>query len=61
MAWRVIALPTAAYQDVLRVPNYYCQGSAELVDGRGARHMNVGRGLACPRALIEVDAVGVQR
>jgi len=24
------------------VPNYYCQGSAELVDGRGARHMNVG-------------------
>jgi DNA invertase Pin-like site-specific DNA recombinase len=24
------------------VPNYYCQGPAELVDGRGARHMNVG-------------------
>src|SRR2546430_403604 len=24
------------------VPNYYCQGSAELVDGRGARHMNTG-------------------
>ena len=24
------------------VPNYYCQGSAELVDGRGSRHMNVG-------------------
>jgi len=24
------------------VPNYYCHGSAELVDGRGARHMNVG-------------------
>jgi DNA invertase Pin-like site-specific DNA recombinase len=24
------------------VPNYYCQGSAELVEGRGARHMNVG-------------------
>jgi len=24
------------------VPNYYCQGSAELVNGRGARHMNVG-------------------
>src|SRR4249920_158616 len=23
-------------------PGYYCQGSAELVDGRGARHMNVG-------------------
>ena len=24
------------------VPNYYCQGSAELVDGRGSRHMNLG-------------------
>jgi hypothetical protein len=24
------------------VPNYYCQGSAELVAGRGSRHMNVG-------------------
>ena len=24
------------------MPNYYCQGSADLVDGRGARHMNVG-------------------
>jgi DNA invertase Pin-like site-specific DNA recombinase len=24
------------------VPNYYCQGSAELVDGRGSRHLNVG-------------------
>jgi hypothetical protein len=24
------------------VPNYYCQGSAELVDGRGARHMSAG-------------------
>ena len=24
------------------MPNYYCQGSAELVDGRGSRHMNVG-------------------
>ena len=24
------------------VPNYYCQGSAELVGGRGARHMSVG-------------------
>src|SRR2546426_386468 len=23
-------------------PNYYCQAPAELVDGRGARHMNVG-------------------
>jgi hypothetical protein len=25
------------------VPNYYCQGSAELVNGRGAQHMSVGR------------------
>ena len=24
------------------VPNYYCQGPAELVGGRGARHMSVG-------------------
>jgi DNA invertase Pin-like site-specific DNA recombinase len=24
------------------VPNYYCQGSAELVNGRGSRHMNTG-------------------
>jgi DNA invertase Pin-like site-specific DNA recombinase len=24
------------------VPNYYCQGSAELVSGRGARHMSTG-------------------
>ena len=24
------------------VPNYYCHGSAELVNGRGARHMSVG-------------------
>jgi len=24
------------------VPNYYCQGSAELVDGRGVRHMSTG-------------------
>ena len=24
------------------VPNYYCQGSAELVDGRGARHISIG-------------------
>ena len=24
------------------MPNYYCQGSAELVDGRGARHMSAG-------------------
>jgi hypothetical protein len=24
------------------VPGYYCQGSAELVEGKGARHMSVG-------------------
>jgi DNA invertase Pin-like site-specific DNA recombinase len=24
------------------VPNYYCQGPGELVNGRGSRHMNVG-------------------
>ena len=34
------------------VPNYYCQGSAELVDGRGARHMNVG-GQAIDAAVAE--------
>jgi len=34
------------------VPNYYCQGSAELVDGRGARHMNVG-GQAIDAAVTE--------
>jgi hypothetical protein len=34
------------------VPNYYCQGSAELVEGRGARHMNVG-GLAIDTAVTE--------
>ena len=34
------------------VPNYYCQGSAELVEGRGARHMNVG-GLAIDAAVTE--------
>jgi DNA invertase Pin-like site-specific DNA recombinase len=34
------------------VPNYYCQGSAELVNGRGARHMNVG-GQAIDAAVTE--------
>jgi DNA invertase Pin-like site-specific DNA recombinase len=34
------------------VPNYYCQGSAELVNGRGARHLNVG-GLAIDAAVTE--------
>jgi DNA invertase Pin-like site-specific DNA recombinase len=35
------------------VPNYYCQGSAELVNGRGARHMSVG-GQAIDAAVAEV-------
>jgi DNA invertase Pin-like site-specific DNA recombinase len=34
------------------VPNYYCQGSAELVNGRGARHMSVG-GQAIDTAVAE--------
>src|SRR6266700_2427053 len=34
------------------VPNYYCQGSAELVDGRGARHMSTG-GQAIDAAVAE--------
>ena len=34
-------------------PGYYCQGSAELVDGRGARHMHVG-GLAIDTAVVEM-------
>jgi DNA invertase Pin-like site-specific DNA recombinase/transposase-like protein len=34
------------------VPNYYCQGAGELVDGRGVRHMNVG-GLAIDAAVAE--------
>src|SRR6266566_338358 len=34
------------------VPNYYCQGSAELVNGRGSRHMNVG-GQAIDAAVAE--------
>jgi DNA invertase Pin-like site-specific DNA recombinase len=35
------------------VPNYYCQGPAELVNGRGARHMSVG-GQAIDAAVAEV-------
>jgi DNA invertase Pin-like site-specific DNA recombinase len=34
------------------VPNYYCHGSAELVDGKGTRHMNVG-GQAIDAAVAE--------
>jgi DNA invertase Pin-like site-specific DNA recombinase len=33
-------------------PGYYCQGSAELVDGKGTRHMSVG-GLAIDTAVTE--------
>jgi DNA invertase Pin-like site-specific DNA recombinase len=35
------------------VSNYYCHGSAELVDGKGARHMSVG-GQAIDAAVAEV-------
>jgi DNA invertase Pin-like site-specific DNA recombinase len=34
------------------VPNYYCHGSAELVDGKGSRDMNVG-GQAIDAAVAE--------
>jgi hypothetical protein len=34
------------------VPNYYCQGSAELIEGKGSRHMNVG-GQALDAAVAE--------
>ena len=34
------------------VPNYYCQGPAELVGGRGARHMSVG-GQAIDAAIAD--------
>jgi DNA invertase Pin-like site-specific DNA recombinase len=34
------------------VPNYYCQGPAELVNGRGARHMSAG-GQAIDAAVAE--------
>jgi DNA invertase Pin-like site-specific DNA recombinase len=34
------------------VPGYYCQGSAELVEGKGARHMSVG-GQAIDAAVAE--------
>ena len=41
------------------VPNYYCQGSAELVDGRGSRHMNVG-GQAIDAAVAEAFLAALQ-
>jgi len=37
---------------VRSVPNYYCQGPAELVGGRGARHMSVG-GQAIDAAIAD--------
>ena len=41
------------------VPNYCCQGSANLVDGRGARHMNVG-GQAIDAAVAETFLAALQ-
>jgi DNA invertase Pin-like site-specific DNA recombinase len=41
------------------VPNYYCQGSADLVNGRGARHMNVG-GQAIDAAVAEAFLAALQ-
>ena len=40
-------------------PGYYCQGLAELVDGRGARHMNVG-GQAIDVAVAEAFLAALQ-
>jgi DNA invertase Pin-like site-specific DNA recombinase len=40
------------------VPNYYCHGSAELVDGRGSRHLNVG-GQAIDAAVAEAFLTAV--
>jgi DNA invertase Pin-like site-specific DNA recombinase len=40
------------------VPNYYCHGSAELVDGKGSRHMNVG-GQAIDAAVAEAFLAAV--
>lgn len=41
------------------VPNYYCQGSDNLVAGRGSRHMNVG-GLAIDAAVAEAFLAALQ-
>jgi DNA invertase Pin-like site-specific DNA recombinase len=41
------------------VPNYYCQGSAELVNGRGSRHMNTG-GQAIDDAVAEAFLAALQ-
>jgi transposase-like protein len=40
-------------------PGYYCQSSAELVDGRGARHMHIG-GLAIDAAVAEMFLAALQ-
>jgi DNA invertase Pin-like site-specific DNA recombinase len=40
------------------VPNYYCHGSAELVDGKGSRHLNVG-GQALDAAVAEAFLAAV--
>jgi Recombinase len=40
------------------VPNYYCHGSAELVEGRGSRHLNVG-GQAIDAAVAEAFLAAV--
>jgi DNA invertase Pin-like site-specific DNA recombinase len=40
-------------------PGYYCQGSAELVNGRGARHLNVG-GQAIDAAVAEAFLAALQ-
>ena len=40
-------------------PGYYCQGSAELVDGRGARHLHVG-GQAIDAAVAEMFLAALQ-
>ena len=40
------------------VPNYYCHGSAELVEGKGTRHMNVG-GQAIDAAVAQAFLAAV--
>jgi DNA invertase Pin-like site-specific DNA recombinase len=40
------------------VPNYYCHGSAELVEGKGSRHMNVG-GQALDAAVADAFLAAV--
>ncbi len=41
------------------VPNYYCQGAGELLNGRGTRHMNLG-GLAIDAAVAEAFLAALQ-